>query len=148
MKKTQFKVNLTDSERKQLKGMKKRGTHGAQKLRRAEILLLRDEDKHGVRETARLVDANPKTVSGVCKRYCEGGLELALERKKQSGRRRSLEEKGVAVLCEMAQSKPPEGRKRWTLKLLAERMVELQLVEDISTNTVGRELKKRRLSLT
>ena len=89
------------------------------------------------------------TVQRTRKRSVESGLEGALtERPRIGGRlRKKLDEKGAAVLETLARSKPPEGRKRWTMQLLADRLVERQVVDSISDETVRKECKKRGLSL-
>jgi hypothetical protein len=72
----------------------------------------------------------------------EGNLEGALNERRRPGQKRKLDEKGLAVLETLAHSKPPEGRNRWTLELLADQLVQLKVVESISHETVRQELKK------
>jgi hypothetical protein len=75
-------------------------------------------------------------------RFVEGGLDRALNEDPRPGERKRLDEKGEALLETLAKSEPPEGRKRWTLQLLADRLVELKVVESISYETVRQVLKK------
>jgi hypothetical protein len=77
----------------------------------------------------------------------EGNLERALNERPRPGGQNKLDEKGEAILETLAQSKPPEGRKRWTLELLADQLVQLRVVDSISYETVRQELKKGGLSL-
>jgi len=87
------------------------------------------------------------TVQRTRQRFVEGGLECALNERPRLGSEKKLDEKGEAVLVALALSEPPAGRKRWTLQLLADRLVELKIVDDISYETVRRRLKKTGLSL-
>jgi transposase len=80
-------------------------------------------------------------------RFVEGNLEGALNERPRPGGQKKLDEKGEAILETLAQSKPPEGRKRWTLQLLADRLVQLKVVDSLSYETVRQELKKSGLSL-
>jgi transposase len=77
----------------------------------------------------------------------EGNLEGALNERPRLGRQKKLDEKGEAVLETLAHSKPPEGRKRWTLQLLADQLVELKVVDSISYETIRQEVKKNGLDL-
>jgi len=142
MQKKIYIVDLTDDERKTLKELLKGGKHSARKLNRARILLLADEGK----TDAEIVDAlhtGIATVQRIRKRFVEGNLEGALNERPRVGGKRKLDQKGEAVLETLAHSKPPDGRKRWTLQLLADRLVELKVVESISHETVRQEVKKK-----
>jgi hypothetical protein len=86
-------------------------------------------------------------VQRIRQRFVEGNLEGALSEKRRPGGKKCLDEKGNAVLETLAHSTPPEGRKRWTLALLADRLVALKVVESISQETVRKALKKNALSL-
>jgi len=88
------------------------------------------------------------TVQRTRRRFVEGNLDGALNERPRRGREKKLDAKGEAILEALAHSKPPEGRKRWTLQLLADRMVQLKVVDRISYETVRQEVKKRGLSLT
>ena len=148
-----YVVRLPEEERQQLEGMvkgekAKRRRVSALKLTRARILLKADQQENAPSWTdARIADAldvSPKTVFNIRRRWVELGLEQALERKKQDApsRQRKLdgnaEAKLVAICCDPA----PEGRIAWTLRLLADKLVELGLATSISPETVRQTLKK------
>ena len=139
-------VDLTEQERTYLLDFIKSGERSARKLNRARILLLADESKTDG-EIAEALHTGTATVQRTRQRFVEGNLEGALNERPRLGGSKKLDEKGEAILETLAQSKPPEGRKRWTLELLADRLVELKEVDGISYETVRRELKKSGLSL-
>lgn len=140
MKKT-YVVDLKEQERAQLLDLFRRGRARARKLRRAHILLLADEGETD-EAIARTVHAGRSTVERTRKRFVEGGLDRALHDRPRPGQPRKLNGKQEAVLVALACSEPPEDRTRWTLRLLAGRLVELGVVEEISHETVRRVLKK------
>jgi transposase len=143
-----YVVDLTADERAFLLDLIKSGEHSARKLNRARILLLGDEDKTD-REIAEVLHTSTPTVQRIRQRFVEGNLDGALnERPRPGGRlRKKLDEKGMAVLETLARSKPPKGRKRWTMQLLADRLVELKVVDSISDETVRKACRKKGLSL-
>jgi transposase len=152
MRTKKYVVNLADDERKALRRMMKSGTHTAQSITRANILLNLDEglgEKRERTEVAKICGVSTVTVYNVSKQYTTEGLAAVLSRKKRdmppipSKITGETEAKIIALCC----SEPPEGRARWTLRLLEEKTVELGIVEAISDNTIGRLLKKHRLSL-
>jgi transposase len=108
---------------------------------RARILLLADEGKAD-REIAPVLHTGPSTVQRTRQRFVEGNLDRALNERPRRGRQKKLDEKDEAILETLAHSKPPAGRKRWTLQLLADRLVELKVVDCISYETVRQEVKK------
>jgi transposase len=136
-----YVVDLTEDERTYLLDFIKSGQQSARKLNRARILLHADEDKPD-KEIAAALHTGIATVQRTRQRFVEGNLEGALNEKRRPGREKKLDEKGEAVLETLAHSKPPDGRKRWTLELLADRLVELKVVDSISHETVRQELKK------
>ena len=146
MPKKIYIVDLTKEERTHLLDFIKSGKHSARKLNRARILLLADEDKADG-EIAESLHTGTATVQRTRRRFVEGNLERALNEQPRPGKRKKLDEKGEAILETLAHSKPPEGRKRWTLQLLADRLVELKVVDSISYETVRQEVKKSGLSL-
>ena len=146
MPKKIYIVDLTKEERTQLLDFIKRGKHSARKLNRARILLLADEGKTDGQIAAAL-HTGTATVQRTRQRFVEGNLEGALNERPRPGGQAKLDEKGEAILETLAHSKPPEGRKRWTLQLLADRLVHLKVVDSISYETVRQELKKSGLSL-
>lgn len=139
-------VDLTEEERTFLLALIKSGEHAARKLNRARILLLAHDGKSD-REIAEVLHTSPPTIQRTRQRFVEGGLENALHERPRPGAGKKLGEKGEALLEMLARSAPPVGRKRWTLQLLADRLVELRAVDNISYETVRRELKKNVSSL-
>ena len=134
-------VELTDEERASLLALTKKGKVRVRKLKRAQILLLADESKPDD-EIAAVLHVGRSTVERTRKKLVEHGLEFALNEQPRLGREPKLDDKAKAVLLTLAQSTPPEGRKRWTLQLLADRMVGLRVVDTLSDETVRRVLKK------
>jgi len=142
MPKKIYNVDLTGEERACLLDFIKSGEKSARKLSRARILLLADENKSD-REIAEVLHTGASTVQRSRQRFVEGNLEGALDERPRQGRSKRLDEKGEAILETLTHSKPPEGRKRWTLQLLADRLVQLKVVgvysarERISTSWRG-----------
>ncbi len=145
MPKKIYIVDLTKEERTHLLDYIKSGKHSARKLNRARILLLADEGKADG-EVAEALHTGTATVQRTRQRFVEGNLEGALNERRRPGGQKKLDEKGEAILETLAHSKPPEGRKRWTLQLLADRLVQLKVVDSISYETVRQEVKKSGLS--
>jgi transposase len=143
-----FKVTLTAEERQALLDLIAAGKAAAAKLAHARILLKADAAPGGPAWTdgriAEAVEVNLRTVERVRQRFVEQGLEAALVRKKQArpSQERKLDGAGEARLIALACSQPPQGRKRWTLQLLADKLVELRVVDAISDETVRQVLKK------
>jgi len=133
-------VTLTDEERATLLQMLSRGKHSARKLTRARILL-KAADGLDDQTIAKDVQSSQPTVERTRKRFAAVRLG-ALEESPRPGRAPILSEKGEARLIAEACSTAPEGRQRWTLSLLADRVVELELAEACSQDTVRRVLKK------
>ena len=147
-----YRVKLTTEERQELKALVSRGRAAAYKQTHARVLLLSDEGQgDGAmkdEEIARALRIGCSTVERVRRRCVEEGLERALGRKEQLNRRQKrLDGQGEAHLIALACGEPPEGRAGWTLKLLADRLVECKIVESISTETVRQTLKKTNSSL-
>jgi len=139
-------VDLSEEERTYLLDFIKSGTHSARKLNRARILLLADEGKSDP-EIAEALHTGTATAQRTRQRFVEGNLEGALNERPRPGAQKKLDEKGEAVLETLAHSKPPAGRKRWTLQLLADRLVALKVVDSISHETVRQEARKSDLGL-
>lgn len=148
-----YRVTLTPEERQQLEDMISKGKNAARKLAHARILLQADEAEGGPGrvdvEIAGALNASVRTVERVRERFVEQGLEAALV-PKPSDRvyARLLDGAQEARLIALACSEPPEGKPRWTLRLLADRMVELEYAETVSYETVRRVLKKTNSSHT
>ena len=141
-------VRLSDEERGQLAELTRKGTAAAYKIRHAHILLKADADGPAWTDE-RIAESFSVSVNsglGVRQRLVEQGLEAALNRKKQAHPSRSplLDGEGEARLIALRCSAPPEGHARWTLRLLADQAVALEIVEAISHETVRQALKKMR----
>ncbi len=134
-------VDLSAEEREQLLELTGRGRSPARKLKRAQILLLADEG-HKDETIAAMLHVGRATVERIRKRFVLEGLNVAINERPRPGGQRKLGPKGEAVLEQLAKSEPPEGRTRWTMELLAKRLVELKVVESISDETVRKVLKK------
>jgi transposase len=142
-----YVVTLTDEEREELSRMLASGRAAARKLMHARILLKADSGKGGPGwEDARIaeaLEAGTATIERVRRQFVEEGLEAALTRRRPRREyERKLDGDGEAHLIALACSQAPEGRKRWTLRLLADRMVALEYVDELSYETVRRVLKK------
>ena len=147
-----YRVGLTEEEQQELKGMVSRGRAAAYKQTHARILLLSDENQAGGamrdQDIARALRVGSATVERVRRRCVEEGLERALGRKEQLNRRRKkLDGEGEAHLVALACSQPPGGRGGWTMHLLADQLVEREIVDSINPETVRRCLKKTNSSL-
>lgn len=145
-------VRLTNEERERLGALISKGKAAAYKIKHANILLKADADGPSWKD-ARIAEAFGccvRTVEHVRRRCVTQGLQRALGRKKQArpSRQRKLDGEGEARLIAVACSEPPEGHDRWTLKMLADELVRLDVVESISAPTVHRTLKKTTFSLT
>jgi transposase len=134
-------VDLTVDEQEYLLSLIKKGKPTARKVARAHVLLLADEGATD-EEIAESFHVGVSTVHRTRQRFVEEGLAEALSEQPRLGRTRSLTGKQEAFIIALACSTPPEGRCRWTLELLADRLVELKQVEEISPVTVHRVLKK------
>jgi transposase len=150
--KKKYIVTLTEVERRMLQSMVSRGKAAARKLMHARILLKADASAGrpvwSDDEIAKGLEVGRATVERVRRQFVEEGLEAALERHKPRREYlRRLDGDGEAHLIALACSQPPEGRSRWTLRLLADRMVALEHVESLSYETVREVLKKTNLSL-
>ncbi len=147
-----YVVTLTEEERRTLRRLLSSGKASARKLTHSRILLQADSGEDGVGWTDQRIceglGVGLSTVERVRKRFVEEGFEAALVPRK-SGRqyRRKLDGDGEAHLIALACNQPPTGRGRWTLRLLAERMVALEYVDTLSHETVRGVLKKTSLSL-
>jgi transposase len=148
-----YKVTLTQEERKELEALSNKGKHAAQTMLNALILLACDEGEYqierSINETiARVLNISMKTIDRVKKRFIEEGFDVALTGKPSTRvYRRKADGDFEAHLIALSCSAAPEGHKRWTLRLLADKVVELDYVDNISYETVRRVLKKTSLSL-
>ena len=150
--KKKYIVTLTGAERRMLQEMLSRGKAAARKLMHARILLKADAGPDGPGwdddTIAQGLEVGRATVERVRKEFVEEGTEAALTRRRPRRQyERTLDGDGEAHLVALACQKPPEGRSRRTLRLLADRMVQLEYVEQVSYQTVRRTLKKTNSSL-
>jgi transposase len=149
-----YVVRLNTHERERLRGVVRGGKAAAYKVRHANILLAVDESRGGAGLTdvraAKALGVSVGTIEQLRRRLVEQGLDACLERKKQD--RPSVEPKfdgeQEARLIALACSKAPDGRERWSLRLLADRAVELKIVDSTSHETVRQVLSKTRSSRT
>ena len=147
-----YKVTLTQEERDELLSITKGGTHTSKKVIHSLILLNCDEgafaDKVSNEDVTKVLKVGMRTIDRVKKKFVEEGFDAALENSPTS---RIYERKAdgdvEAHLVALACSKAPDGFSKWSLRLLADKMVELEYVDDISYETVRRVLKKTNYSL-
>ncbi len=147
-----YHIELTAEEQQELKALVSKGRAAAYKQTHARILLLSDEARKdgGLtdEEVARSLEIASATVERIRRRCVEEGIEAALGRKEQQRRRpKKLDGAAEAHLIALACGEPPEGRARWTLRLLSDRLVECEIVESIHPETVRKTLKKTNSSL-
>jgi hypothetical protein len=142
-----YKVTLSKLEREELNNIIGKGKHSAQLFRTAYILLNCDEGEFGDKLTneqiSRFLQVSMRMIDRVKQRFVEDGFEACLERKPMSQtKQRKADGEVEAHLIALSCSKPPKGFTRWSLRLLADKMVEMEYVEDISYETVRKVLKK------
>ena len=148
MPQKRYLVTLTAEERRDLGKLVSAGLRSARTLARARVLLKADQAEGGPAwDDARIAEAlgcGRRTVERVRQRFVERGLAAALAHKPQDrpSRERKFDGAAEARLIALACSEPPAGRARWTLKLLADRLVELEVFDSVSDETVRRVLKK------
>jgi transposase len=148
-----YKVTLTQEERSQLEALTHSGKLAASKFIHARALLLCDAGAHGhpwkVAEVAEGLGVTPRTIEHLKARFVEEGIEAALERKPSTQPPKiTFDGAFDARLTALACSPAPAGRARWTVRLLAEKVVELKIAPKVSTMSIHRSLKKTNLSLT
>ena len=147
-----YKVKLTSNQRKQLLEIVHNGKQKAKTNTHARILLQADSGQEGPALRAKTIASNlnihERTVHRIRERFANEGLETALHRKKHRRYKpRKLDGDQEAHLVALCCGAVPEGRKSWTLRMLSERLVELEIVSSVSRSTVFRTLKKMNLSL-
>lgn len=139
-------VRLDPQQRQALRRIIRTGTHPAALQRRAHVLLKADADGPDAwpdERIAQALDTTRMTVRRVRHQFVDEGLDATLHRKRPTGRQyRKLDGKQEAKLIAIACSPPPEGRARWTMRLMADRLVELEVVQSIDPATVCRTLQK------
>ena len=150
-----YVVELTADEREQLHKLISAGSASARMLNRARILLKADVGKHAQgrplidREIAPMLETSTATIQRVRERFCGQGLDAALERSKPDRLyERTFDGRAEARLIALACSRAPEGRERWSLRLLADKAVEMGILEEVSHETIRKTLKKTSSSPT
>lgn len=152
-RKQKYRINLSKTERNYLESYLQSGTHSTRLLNRVRCLLFADRGEFGFgwkdAKVAEAVGVSKATVANTRKKHYEDGLERAIHRKDydNSNRERKLNGKGEAELIALVMSDPPEGYSNWTLRLLSDYMVRLDIVDSISHEGVRYYLKKMNLNL-
>jgi len=142
---THTRLYLSDSDREFLDNLIRAGKNPARTQMRARVLLATDYSQGAHirdKDVADSLRVNVSTVSNIRKRYVRGGLDAALYDKPRPGAAPKITGEAEAYLIALACSEPPEGQTNWTLKLLADKLIELQYVESISTVAIHQHLKK------
>jgi transposase len=147
-----YRIHLTKSEVEELKGVISKGSHTSQTFRAAYILLNCDEGMYSEKVTneqlSKVLKIGMRTIDRVKKKFIEEGLDVTIERKPTSRvYERKVDGDVEAKLVTLCCSDPPKGYSKWSLRLLADKMVELKYVESISYVKVREVLKKTNLSL-
>lgn len=143
-----YVIELTGEERKELSELVSKGKAAVRKITHARVLLQADESQNGSAWTdnqiAEAFDIHINTIHGIRRRFVEQGLQAALERKKQCSpsRKRIVDGEVEAHLIALRCGDPPNGKNQWNLRLLADKLVELEIVPGISHETVRQALKK------
>lgn len=147
-----YVLKLTAAERAELEAVTKRGRASVRKVQKARAMLLADQGEHGPAwidtDIAEEVGTSVRSLESWRKRACEDGpTESLTPRPREWKPERKLDGRQEAELCRIACSTPPAGRQRWSIRLLADRLVELDVVDTISRETVRKGLQKTRLNL-
>jgi len=147
---TLYKLYLTEDERATLESWVKKGKHRTKKVQYAQILLNSDEKVERKRCTVLkdIVGVSVKTIERVRRRFCEQGMAMFTAKVRQPRSDKKIDGRVEAHLIALLCQSPPEGKSRWELRLLSDKLVELQVVEHISTTMVARLLKKTSSSLS
>ncbi len=144
-----YRVKLTAEEREELERLIQRGGKGY-RIKHAQILLKLDDrpenKKWSYERIKEAYHTSNGTVAGVAKRFVTEGLEAALGRKKQENYHRKVTGEVEAKICVIACSKPPEGRSRWTMQMIADELIRLEVVDYITDSTICEVMKKTRLT--
>ena len=141
MPKKLYHVNLTQEEREDLQRLIKKGKDSARKMTRARILLLASQGKKD-EVIVESLQVGRATVERIRKKFIDGGVDYAINELPRVGGKFKLDAKGEATLIALACSDAPTGRSQWTMQLLADRLVDMGIVDTIADETVRRYLKK------
>ena len=145
MRPKQYEIKLTAKDRRTIEDIISRGTEKARKITRCRILLL-SERNHSQQAIAEMMSVTGHTVRNICLRFIAEGLESAINEKPRSGAPGIFDGKEKAKITALACSNAPDGHSQWSLRLLADKAVELKIVDSISHTDVGRILKKMKSS--
>lgn len=142
-----YKVSLTQEEREELRALVNKGQGQARRLRRARILLMADEAQEGGgfkdADIAKALNAQVRTVERTRQKCVQEGIEAALNHTRPTkSRRKVLDGAAEARLVQLACSQAPDGRESWSMQLLADKLIQLEVVETVSCETVRTTLKK------
>jgi len=149
MSQKQFLVQLTEHQRVRLQGIIRSGKHKARKITRCRILLLADGPNGKTdEEISDALNVCLATIFNIRRRYSQEGLERAIGEGARSGQPPKFKGRAAAKITAIACSTPPDGQARWSLRLLADRAVELKIVDSISYQSVSNILKKTNLNRT
>ena len=144
-----YNITLTDEERRELQALVQKGGKGY-RIRHAQILLKLDKRAENEEWTYNLIQkaykATHTTIAGIAKRFVYEGLEAALGRKNHNNHYRKVTGEVEARICLIACSVPPEGRSRWTMQLIADELIQLEVVDYITDSTVCEVMKKTKSS--
>jgi hypothetical protein len=145
-----YKVTLTEEERKELHSLIQKGGKGY-RIKHAQILLKLDKTPENTEWTYDRIQSaygsTHSTIAGVAKRFVFDGMESAPGRKKQENYHRKVTGEVEAHICAIACSEPPEGRSRWTMQMIADELIRLEVVDYITDSAVCTAMKKMKLSL-
>ena len=147
-----YRIKLSQGERKKLRNLNRKGEAKARQLTHARVLLLSDENRKKGPKTdeqiSEIFDVSLSTIHRLRLKFVTEGLNQAIEDKPRSGRPKSFSGKDAAHVTALACSTPPEGYAKWSMRLLADKLVELDYVDSISHQTVFNTLKKTNFHLT
>ncbi len=145
---TTYRLYLTTDERKSLESWIKKGKSIAKKVQYAQILLNSDEnvERKSSSELSQVIGVSVKTIERVRRRFCEQGLELFVAKVRKTRSDKKIDGRVEAYLTSLLCQSPPDEKATWELKMLADKLIELKVVEHISTTMVSRLIKKMNLS--
>jgi hypothetical protein len=147
---TKFRINLSDSERETLTDWVRRGKHPAKKIQKAQVILGTDEVKGRQSQTdlALSYHLSERSVERIRRAFCEEGMGIFETKVRKPRSDKKIDGRVEAHLIALVCSEPPQGYARWKLQLLADKLIEMQVIDSISATAVGTTLKKTNYSLS